>query len=369
MSAIRISRLRAARPQLSLRYQCLQRRFESSTTSSASTTPAPTATTTTTAAPAPSTTVPPPPPPPPPVSRSFLRAYRALLICSTISLALGLYGGSFVTAMLAPPPPPPAGSPEDAILTADLSARIDHEFKVSVLRGKCLGVARQLKGEEGRWVEIVPAAEADRQKVVGGPLISAIQGAPGLGVERIFWDQGEKQLVAVVWFGRTLSGWPGVVHGGLLATALNEKLALAAQLAQGRSAAATSAATPQRLPGTGDHAKMVAPPVAAALATPTELSLSYVKPTYADRFHVIRISPALFDEREVEMIRQPFTSGEGYNATIETLDGRVCVKAQAKFAPSSKIEQVEQEIVQSAKDKYVTFKQWLWPSRQQNSQI
>ena len=174
---------------------------------------------------------------------------------------------------------------------ADLTKRIDDEFKVKVLRGKCLGVTKQLRGIEGGWVEVVPrpveegSTEAEEKK----GLIASLQGAKGLGVERVFWDRGEHMMVAIVWFGGSLSGWPGVSHGGVIATTLAEKFALAESLAS-TPASAYAAAIPQRLPGTGSHAKMPLP--ADPMDEPAQLSLSYVKPTYANDFYVIRIAPS-----------------------------------------------------------------------------
>jgi hypothetical protein len=46
----------------------------------------------------------------------------------------------------------------------------------------------------------------------------SLAGSKGLGVQRAFWNAETKELVAVVWIGRALSGWPGLAHGGAVAT-------------------------------------------------------------------------------------------------------------------------------------------------------
>jgi hypothetical protein len=169
-------------------------------------------------------------------------------------------------------------------------------------------------------------------------------------------------LVAVVWFGGSLSGWPGVTHGGVIATELAEKFALAESLAS-TPASVTAAAIPQRLPGTGSHAQMPYP--ADPLDEPAQLSLSYVKPTYANGFYVVRISPSAPIEEDPEHIvpSEPF-GGHEYEATIESMDARICVKAKAKFAPSTKVQRAEAQVKDTASATYETFKEWMWPSFQ-----
>lgn len=129
----------------------------------------------------------------------------------------------------------------------------------------------------------------------------ALGGARGLGAERVFWNQKEHELVAVVYFGGALSGWPGVTHGGCIATVLAEKMALAARLAAGKGGA------------------RVTEEVVAAAADVKVVELSYKKPTYANAFYVVRMLPrdaeetgALLGEVEVE-------------GTLETMEGKLCV--------------------------------------------
>lgn len=330
------------RPHLSHRYLHLQLRYASTTTTTT----------------------------PPFRKQSFFRRYRITTI--SLGLGLGLVLGGVATNFLAPPPMPQVGTHEDNILVADLNKRIDEEFKVKVLRGKCLGVSKQLKGQEGGWVEIVPPLSAPG---AGGEaagvgllpfhdrLIDALQGAKGLGVERVFWDRDDKRLVAIVWFGGALSGWPGVTHGGLLATALAEKIALAGSLATGGDSEAKSAVKPQRLPGTGNHATLQ---VGNAIPDePAQLSIDYLKPTYANNFYVIRVQDAWASSDDV---RLPI-NGHEYLAVLETMDGKACVKATAKFSPRSELEKVGETFkeVNVGGWTYKDFKKWMWPSRQEET--
>ncbi|KAK5175271.1 uncharacterized protein LTR77_000408 [Saxophila tyrrhenica] len=349
MSASRLVGPRALRLNLSTRYQCLQRRFEST----ARLAPNPTPTATVSQHPTP--------------NPAFLKRNRGAVVLGIVALAIGAVGGQFVVHTLSPPPLPDAGSREDGILLADLNQRIDEHFKVKVLRGKCLGVAKQLKGQEGGWLEVVQsAAQVDEDKSADGSLVTQMQGAKGLGVERVFWDRGEQRLVAVVWFGGSLCGWPGVTHGGAIATALAEKLSLASALAQDSEGDVSAAAVPQRLLGTGNHAKMLAPTLTPD--EPAQLSLGYLKPTYANQFYVIRVMAAQPEHKDAELTPEPYGGAE-YEATLETQDGKVCVKARGRFKPSTAAQRMEEKVAGGAKQSYEQFKEWMWPSRQKTSQV
>ena len=279
-------------------------------------------------------------------------------------------GGQYVVHTIAPPALPEIGTREDSVLLADLNQQIDENFKVKVLRGKCLGMAKQLRGEGGGWVEVIvpPAADLTEKQESSGGLVSQLKGAKGFGVERLFWDRSGGQLVAVMWFGGALCGWPGVTHGGAVATALAEKLSMAAALANASSSNVLAGATPQRLPGTGNHAKMLVPSVVPA--EPAQITLTYKKPTYANNFYVLRVVPALPTEGTPgDMAQADPYGGAEYEATLETLDAQICAKARARFAPSTVIQRKGKEMELAAKQSYTTFREWMWPSRQQQSQI
>lgn len=337
MNTPRLLRPRTLRPHLSNRYRTL-RRYDS-------TAPRPTA----------KSSSPPTP--------SLFRRYRAAITWSALAALLGFGTGSFAVHLIVPPQMPLPGTHEDNILIADLNRRIDDLFKVKVLRGKCLGVTKQLKGDESGWVEVLPAS-GERLPFHDG-LVDQLQGAKGLGVQRVFWERGEKKLVAIVWFGGSLSGWPGVVHGGLLATALEDKVALAANLAHsGGMARVEEAAAVQRLPGSGNHATMAAPGDASS-PDPVQFSIDYKKPTRANEFYVIRVTPAYSEEMQRGVRLGIF--GAEWTATVETMDAEICVKAAAKFEKRSTAEHVEEKVVDAAKWTYEEFRQWQWPSRQRET--
>jgi hypothetical protein len=68
------------------------------------------------------------------------------------------------------------------------------------------------------WLEI----NDDAQKT---GLLGAMSGTRGLGVQRAFWNADTREMVAVVWIGGGLSGWPSVAHGGAIATIFEEAMA------------------------------------------------------------------------------------------------------------------------------------------------
>ncbi|KAL5353249.1 hypothetical protein ACLOAV_001285 [Pseudogymnoascus australis] len=114
--------------------------------------------------------------------------------------------------MLAPPPIPSPESPEGQKLTSAL--RADAE---------ALPLAKSMAGEEWEaWdAYTTPGGDGLANRLTSGPLA----GYGGIGYQRVFYNKTTGEYVVLAWLGRRLSGWPGVVHGGLLATLLDECLA------------------------------------------------------------------------------------------------------------------------------------------------
>ncbi|KAI9813547.1 MAG: hypothetical protein M1832_006278 [Thelocarpon impressellum] len=228
------------------------------------------------------------PSPPRPNRKSTLRLRPALY--ALLFLTLGLSAGTFVRLTLVPPAPPTPGSPADAALLARLDAAVS-----------ALPVVRQLRSEGesvGEWREW-PAYSSlsDSQRahhLTAGPL----SGSRGLAVQRVFWNASTGQAISVVYFGPALTGWPGVTHGGAIATLVDESL--------GRVAV-----------------RLLPAKTAEETGVTANLKIKYLAPTPAGRFYVLRAGPAGPDavgERKA-LIR----------GTLETLDGRECVQAEALF--------------------------------------
>ena len=138
--------------------------------------------------------------------------------------------------------------------------------------------------------------EEDRDaRLTTGPL----GGARAVGAfQRIFYNKDTGESVAVVWFGGAISGWPGVTHGGLVATIMDEQLARCAI---------------RRFPS---HTGVTA-----------NLEINYLKPVVTNSYYVIRSMPN----------KDGFTDTKGWvSGRLETLEGKVCIEAKALFVVPKK---------------------------------
>jgi acyl-coenzyme A thioesterase PaaI-like protein len=127
----------------------------------------------------------------------------------------------------------------------------------------------------------------------------AMGGARGIGgFHRVFYNQDTGEHICVVWIGGALAGWPGVTHGGVTATLMDESL--------GRCAI-------KQFP--------------SKTGVTANLELNYMKPLITNSFYVIRTSP----QKEGATDQKSWASGR-----METLDGRVCVEAKALFVVPKK---------------------------------
>ncbi|KAI9744503.1 MAG: hypothetical protein M1818_002032 [Claussenomyces sp. TS43310] len=214
------------------------------------------------------------------------RRFSTVVIAS-LSLMFGLAAGQYLRYVLAPPAPPLPGSEEDAALMRSLH-----------LMAAKLPLVRSLSEDPAwrSWHAYSHVPEADRKhRFTTGPL----GGTRGLGgYQRIFEHVDTGEFVSVVWIGGAVAGWPGVAHGGLVATLLDESL--------GRCAFARLSA------GTG---------------VTVNLQLKYLSPTVTNAFHVVRCTPMLEGSSE----RKQWVS-----ARLERLDGTVCVESKALFVVPKK---------------------------------
>jgi acyl-coenzyme A thioesterase PaaI-like protein len=140
----------------------------------------------------------------------------------------------------------------------------------------------------------VPTEER-AHRLTTGPL----GGARALGgFQRVFYHEESGEQVIVVWFGGALAGWPGVTHGGVTATVMDESL--------GRCAI-------RQFP--------------SKTGVTANLELNYLKPIVTNSFYVIRAIPQ----------REGYTEHKGWvNGRLETLEGRVCVEAKGLFVVPKK---------------------------------
>jgi hypothetical protein len=171
-----------------------------------------------------------------------LRTY----IYATLFLSLGLGTGYVGTAIVRPPPFPDVGSEADIKHLSKLAADIDKLPIVESLRSSAAkrdklytipeGDIKSVKigdetaslgGEDEGWIE-VPVEYEESNTLVN----DSMSGTRGLGVQRAFWSPTSKELVTIIWFGGGLSGWPGITHGGAIATVFTESMRRAIQCTQ-----------------------------------------------------------------------------------------------------------------------------------------
>ncbi|XDG07636.1 hypothetical protein ABKA04_007251 [Annulohypoxylon sp. FPYF3050] len=215
-----------------------------------------------------------------------------------IWLLLGLCLGTTLRFTLSPPAPPAQGSAEDDLLTSQIRTK-----------GSSLPLVQSLSLDPSytSWDAYSgfssPATHTSKpashktvvqSRITSGPL----SGSRGLPFQRIFHNATTGEVISVVYFGSGTGGWPGVVHGGALATLLDESLGRCAIL---------------RFP--------------ARTGVTARLELQYRQPTLTSGFYVIRARP-MEDERDSAEKRERKLWVEG---TLETMDGKTCVEAKALF--------------------------------------
>ncbi|KAI9804936.1 MAG: hypothetical protein M1833_006239 [Piccolia ochrophora] len=205
----------------------------------------------------------------------------AYVFVSGASLLIGLTVGTFFLPTVSPPSLAPPHTPLDV-------SRITRLTNTALN----LPISQTLRAEGG-WTEWPAYSNMTPEERAGRLSSGAMGGSRGLGVQHIFWNEAERKSVQVVWLGGALSGWPGVTHGGAIATVMDEAL--------------------------GRVAARVLP---AQTGVTANLSLTYRSPTPTGSFYVLRAEPVREEcgERKARV-----------RATLETVDGKVCVEAAALF--------------------------------------
>ncbi|KAK7756506.1 hypothetical protein SLS62_001340 [Diatrype stigma] len=247
------------------------------------------------------TAIPPQKPRPTPGSERPPWRRRGVLYAAAF-LMLGTILGSVFRVTVSPPDLAEPGSAEDRAL-------------LGIIRRKAeaLPLVRELS-EDPAWdswdaYSVLPDADAGAgaegegqqrrrdQRLTSG----ALAGSRGLAYQRVFRRADTGECATVVYFGGGTAGWPGLVHGGALATVLDESLGRCAIL---------------RFP--------------ARTGVTARLELAYRAPTRAESFYVVRARPVESDvggKKKSDADRKLWVEG-----SVETLDGsRVLVDARALF--------------------------------------
>jgi acyl-coenzyme A thioesterase PaaI-like protein len=184
--------------------------------------------------------------------------------------------------VITPPPLPSPGTLADTALTGTI-----------LTMASKLPLVQQLSSDPNwtSWDAYSIFGPSEKlQRLTAG----ALGGSRGLGgYQRIFHNKSTGEFISVLWIGGALAGWPGVAHGGVLASVLDESM--------GRAAVA-------RFPvRTGVTAK---------------LEFNYKAPTVTNAFYVVRAIP----------IEEGSTDRKGWvRGTVEEMGGKVCVEAEGLF--------------------------------------
>ena len=148
-----------------------------------------------------------------PASKARTRRRWRASIYSISFLVLGLASGSLVAAILVAPPVPDPDSYESEHLLSKLRKDLNE-----------LGIVKELRSHREEWLEYEAYMSRPPELKASSMTAGAMRGFGGLGIQRIFWNKEEQRLISIVFFGPSLVGWPGVVHGGAVATVLEENL-------------------------------------------------------------------------------------------------------------------------------------------------
>jgi len=120
-----------------------------------------------------------------------------------------------------PAPPPPH---LDSVEGSQMTAAVEYELQ-------SLPIVAQLRGKQDEYYESRPFANYPEEKRVNALTAGTLRGPGKLAVPPIlFARHDESESIAFIHLGRSLCGHDGIIHGGLLATILDESLARTAFL-------------------------------------------------------------------------------------------------------------------------------------------
>ncbi|KAG8684906.1 hypothetical protein FRC08_013421 [Ceratobasidium sp. 394] len=222
-------------------------------------------------------------------ARGAVAAVLAASLASASYVAGSLYPPTTLQ-IISPPPAPPApalGTEEAAIYTAALEEKL-----------QSLEIVKGLRGREG-WYESRPYVNYPEERRIHALTSGTLRGPGKLALPPlVFAKDDESEAIVIVHVGRSLCGHDGIVHGGLLATLLDESLARNALL---------------NLP--------------AKVGVTANLSVNYRAPTRADQFISIHTHLETVEGRKVTVV--------GEIRSVETNEVLVTAKAlfvQPKYA-------------------------------------
>lgn len=271
-----------------------------------------------------------------------------------LSLTLGVGAGfaltGYVTSRTRPPVP---GSDTDMLALEYLADEMDNLEIVKHMRAESvnpLGAPQEPGKSQTGWLEL--DTQPSTEEIVKGDTTTRIfterslAGIQGLGIRRVFWNTETRELVAVVWIGPRLTGWPGIAHGGAIATIFEEAMY-------------RMIAGPKASLGAYNvkcHSQQSELTEAESVPPPTSMSVTYARPTTSSNIYVLRSSFSTPNLPQEEPAPEPapakswLPSGKDFtkqhtstapqppveiSATLESLDGEVKVRAKGVWPASA----------------------------------
>lgn len=200
------------------------------------------------------------------------RNLSSLVIASAIGLsayALGSFYPPPIVRLLAPrPAPPPLSDP-----SSDEFKHAAAELETQLQNLPLLKSLRESQDPK-EWYETRPYAKMPEERRVNNLTAGALRGPGKLGViplALVKWDESES--IVFINVGRGMCGHDGIIHGGLLATVLDETLARTVRITQFLSALRSR------------HASQAINNLPEKVGVTANLSLNYRAPTKADQVH------------------------------------------------------------------------------------
>ncbi|EKM52983.1 uncharacterized protein PHACADRAFT_99105 [Phanerochaete carnosa HHB-10118-sp] len=189
---------------------------------------------------------------------------------------------TFITPRIAPPPPDP-DHPSAIAYTEELESRLQKLPVLNELR---------TRSDAHEWYETRPYMSVPKEQLANSLTGGTLRGPAKLALPPVVRARkDESEAVVIMHVGTGLCGHEGIVHGGLLATLLDESLGRIALL---------------NLPD--------------KIGVTAYLNVNYRAPTRADQFIIIKTKLDELNGRKVKV-----------SGVIEDVDGKVLAEANALF--------------------------------------
>ncbi|KAL4067024.1 HotDog domain-containing protein [Scleroderma yunnanense] len=207
---------------------------------------------------------------------------------------------TFIAPRPAPGPPADPESPESLAYTASLEEALQSLPLLTSLRAQ---------PDANEWYEVRPYKRFPEERRVNNLTAGALRGPGKLALIPLVRSKyDESEAITFIHVGRGLCGHDGIIHGGLLATLLDEGLARTAI---------------SNLPD--------------KIGVTASLTMNYRAPTFADQFIVLKV-------RLIEKSgRKSRVSGR-----VEDVNGNLLVEAEATFVQPKYAHMLSNSVVKQA---------------------